>query len=68
MEVVNSGDEVLVGGITDPFEDAIQHDGRTAEVIDGRLPVDILAGLPPPVVEPLSELFVAFSWDVVLDF
>ena len=61
VEVVNSGDEVLVGGVTDPFEDAIQHDGQTAKVIDGRLPVEILAGLPPPAVEPLSELFVTFS-------
>ena len=66
VEVIDRGNKVVVGRVADLFEGIVQHYIQGAIVSDTMVPMDVLAGLLPPIVKPLSERFVIFIWNIVL--
>ena len=61
IEIVSGIDETVVGSVVDSLE-VICHKVQTLKIFDA---MDIPAGLPPPVIEPLSKLLVVFIGSVV---
>jgi len=66
VEIANGVDETVMGSIADLLESAIQHGVRTAKIPDARLSRIDLAGVPPPVIEPLLKGIIIFVRNVIL--